>query len=233
MSYILDALKKSEKKRRHSSIPEMLAVQDAAAYGPKRRALWPYMILIALAFNAGLLIWWLRPWQQEKARPAVQPAVKQEANAKIAGPAPAQPSPGTIRESRTVQPGGQAQKGTAEETSLPGERKQPPADSSSAPERPSKTGRSAGRPPKGTINTASGQKAPGINDLPPSVQQALPAITVSAHFYDSNPASRVVSINGRVMHEGGTVIAGLTVERITPDGVIFSYQGYRFHKGIF
>ncbi len=82
-------------------------------------------------------------------------------------------------------------------------------------------------------NPAAGQKIPGISELPPSVQQALPGITISAHFYDNLPASRVVSINGRVMHEGQPVAAGLVLERITPEGIILNYQGSRFRMNIF
>jgi hypothetical protein len=38
-------------------------------------------------------------------------------------------------------------------------------------------------------------------------------------------------INGSMIREGEYLTAGLKLEEITPDGVIFSYQNYRFHVG--
>lgn len=69
--------------------------------------------------------------------------------------------------------------------------------------------------------------------LPASVQQDIPEIRISAHVYSKKPASRLVSINGRVMREGHTLPPGLKLDEITPDGVIFSYSGYRFYVGVF
>jgi hypothetical protein len=35
-----------------------------------------------------------------------------------------------------------------------------------------------------------------------------------------------------MMKEGESLAPGLKLEKITPDGVIFSYKGYRFQHGI-
>jgi hypothetical protein len=34
------------------------------------------------------------------------------------------------------------------------------------------------------------------------------------------------------MREGGYLTPGLMLEQITPDGMIFSYKGYRFRHGL-
>jgi hypothetical protein len=38
----------------------------------------------------------------------------------------------------------------------------------------------------------------------------------------------MVRINGRNLREGDAVGGGVTVDEITPEGVIFKLQGYRF-----
>lgn len=59
MSYILDALKKSEKERRHGKVPDLLSLQDLPREGETKRPLWQYLIIAALILNAGVLIWWI------------------------------------------------------------------------------------------------------------------------------------------------------------------------------
>ncbi len=59
MSYILDALKKSEKERQRGRVPDLMAAQDVLGEEPKRRTLWPYLIAGALILNAGVLAYWL------------------------------------------------------------------------------------------------------------------------------------------------------------------------------
>jgi general secretion pathway protein B len=70
-------------------------------------------------------------------------------------------------------------------------------------------------------------------ELPPAIQQEIPKITISAHFYDADPSASIVSIRGNVMHEGQEVAAGLKLERITPEGVILNYKYYRFYRPVF
>ncbi len=78
-----------------------------------------------------------------------------------------------------------------------------------------------------------GQHTISINELPPSLRLTLPDLTISGHFFDSGPSSRVVIIGGRTLREGQTVAPGLKLEQITRDGAVFSYQGYRFKEGVF
>jgi len=69
-------------------------------------------------------------------------------------------------------------------------------------------------------------------ELPLSVQQELPAMTISVHAYSGNPGKRLVGINNRILREGEYVVPGLKLEQITPDGMIFSYKGYSFRRGV-
>ncbi len=63
MSYILDALKKSDDERRRRKPSGTGAVRAPEPAQPVRTKRWRYIIAAALFLNAGLLVWWLRPWQ--------------------------------------------------------------------------------------------------------------------------------------------------------------------------
>ena len=70
MSYILDALKKSDKERKRGTVPDLSTVQDPFQQKRKKRSLWPYLVLIALLINAGIFLSWLRSWETgDKATP--------------------------------------------------------------------------------------------------------------------------------------------------------------------
>lgn len=55
---------------------------------------------------------------------------------------------------------------------------------------------------------------------------------VLLHQYSSRPRNRFVTINNQTLQEGESVAPGITLEQITPDGMILSYQGYRFRRGV-
>lgn len=100
-------------------------------------------------------------------------------------------------------------------------------------------GEAAGLPPSTRLQPAiasDGKARSQVIDLiqlPTSIRKELPEIHIAAHVYSQKPASRLVSINGRVLREGHTLQPGLKLEEITADGVIFSYEGYNFYVGVF
>ena len=72
------------------------------------------------------------------------------------------------------------------------------------------------------------KEIPYLDELPLSVRQELPALTIVAHIYSNNSASRMANINGRTVREGQNVAEGIKLEEITLNGVILSYRNYRF-----
>ena len=79
---------------------------------------------------------------------------------------------------------------------------------------------------------AQEQQAISFDELPAQIQREIPEITVQLHAYSSKPGERLAYINSKKLREGDSVMPGLTLEQITPDGMIFSYKGYRFRRGI-
>ena len=55
---------------------------------------------------------------------------------------------------------------------------------------------------------------------------------IAFHQYASQPGGSRVMINNSVLHAGDAIAPGLKLEQITADGVILSYQGYRFQRGV-
>ena len=235
MSYILDALKKSEQKRRHGTVPDLLTVQDISTARSRRRSVWSSLLVAALAVNAGLLLWWLHPWRQAKPVMTAQATVRREIFQVHGAPAPAAVPPPAVQ-AAPQQPRSDSQ--VREEMKTPLRRTEPACDR----KKPRKTeaqeqSPSQGYPPgTGTPpakKAGPNKKMPDMSELPPAMQQELASLTISGHFYSARPDQRLVSVNGKLMREGQTTGTGLKLERITPDGVVFSYQGYRFSKGIF
>jgi general secretion pathway protein B len=69
---------------------------------------------------------------------------------------------------------------------------------------------------------------PTINEVTLTGAQALPELHLDVHVFATRPAERFVYVNMRKYHEGSILQEGPTIERIRRDGVILSYQGLRF-----
>lgn len=255
MSYILDALRKSDQLRRRNAAPTLLLGQVTAA-APKQPALLAYGLLALVLLGAGIAIGWLRPWQPAAVVPA--PAAR---SAKLPEPGP---SPRPALQSDTAPlpaPELQAQNPAPAAQTVPvpalaqlpapaAAPAQPRATAAVGSERRGEERQSA--PPKaaggvskkaavpepalstggGAAGAAPVPSAMTMAELPVAVQQELPSISVSVHAYSGKPADRLVDINGRLLHEGENVAPGLKLEQITPDGMILSYKGYTFRRGV-
>ena len=236
MSFILEALKKSDRKRRRGEVPDLGTMHAPPPREPRRRALWPFLILTALLVNAALLIWWLEPWE-EKRPPAVAPS---PAAARMETPPrpPALPSSAVQNPVGTQPPQASAPRaGGATQTpsAVPTAKRLPPAPPASTvpqaprPKSPPKQIPSLPAKPSSTPPPAAAeQPVTTLEKLPAEVRQGVPEMNISVHFYSGRPASRMVRINGRILREGDALGGGLTLEEITPEGMIFRSRGYRF-----
>ena len=64
MSYILDALKKSEQERGTGSIPSVQTIHSSSLnYHQEKRPLWPWILIFVLIANISILIYFLKPEQ--------------------------------------------------------------------------------------------------------------------------------------------------------------------------
>lgn len=206
MSYILDALRKSDQQRQRGAAPTLPAGQTPAV-APRQPAFLAYGLIAAVLLGAGVAIGWLRPWQTEQAaptppKPPAQAALATAMPAPALAPPPAQVKPESGVAKRAAGTAGSVKSAAPEQTAA------------------------------GRADAPRAQSVISMSDLPLSIQQELPAMAISVHAYSGNPPDRMVGINNRMLREGGEVAPGLKLEQITPDGMIFGYKGYSFRRGV-
>ena len=84
----------------------------------------------------------------------------------------------------------------------------------------------------GVASAAPPPPVMALADLPVAIQQELPHMSISVHAYSGKSADRLVSVNDRLLREGDEVAPGLRLVQITPDGMVLSYKGYSFRRGV-
>src|SRR5258706_15746840 len=89
MSYILDALRKSDLERKRGQVPSLSPAPLGAPASAARVARWPWALALLLAVNAVVLAAWMRPWEERPAPLAARPAAA--GNQPPAGPVPTPP----------------------------------------------------------------------------------------------------------------------------------------------
>jgi general secretion pathway protein B len=67
-------------------------------------------------------------------------------------------------------------------------------------------------------------EAPAATGLPPDA----PKVAISGGVYSTNPAQRMLIVNGQVFNEGSEVAAGLTIEKIDARTAILRFRGARY-----
>lgn len=74
MSYILDALRKSDQQRQRGSSPSLLTVHEIVDE-PRSRASLVYGLLVVAMIGSGIVIGWLRPWYRAQPSSAAETIV--------------------------------------------------------------------------------------------------------------------------------------------------------------
>ena len=222
MSFILDALKKSEIERQRQTVPGLM---DARAVQRRNRLpVWAIALGALLAVNLLVLTFVL----MHKSAPAtVRPANSARA------PDAAIPPPVAEHFSPLDSPPVYAPEIPVEESGRPAAIA-PPAIRSAPSAAVSGTA-SAHRVhhPEPVLtdpgaDTENQEVLPSISEISLTGAQALPELHLDVHVYATKPSERFVYINMRKYHEGGKLQEGPAVERIRRDGVVLDYQGVRF-----
>ncbi len=68
-----------------------------------------------------------------------------------------------------------------------------------------------------------------FDQLPISVSNGIPALKMMLHAYNRNDASAsLVQLNGQILREGDSVTTQIRLQQITAEGVVLRYDGYSF-----
>lgn len=173
-------------------------------------------MIFALLMNAGIFFWWLHPWRLEKDVGTGMGSVTQKA--------PVRSPRDTGSEGMAAMPGSH---GPQPDTIM----KTEGGLSAGSQDGAAVVSAQAHRP--SSEKTGGDKRIINMSELPSSVRLNLPDLAISGHFFDSRPSSRIVTIGGKTLHEGDVAAPGVKIERITPDGAVFSFEGYSFHRGVF
>lgn len=218
MSYILEALKKSEQERGHGVSPGIQTIHSSAlSYRANRKPLWPWLLVAVLGANLVVLVYFML--DRSGRDPAVTaPVASIPTASEVSLPAstpPPQRLPATPPQAAPATSPAPAQKTIVDA---------PPAVAPPPVETPVQTAVTA--PPAATVPVVE------VDELPPEVGRHVPKMEFSAHVYSSNPRQRSVVINGMFLEEGELLSNDLALSEITPDGAIFEFRGYRFHRSV-
>ena len=220
MSFILDALKKSESERHRQTGPVLMDVRVAP---PRRRIpAWAWVIAAVLVVNLGVLAWilWRSP-SQNSAAPAAAVPPAAPANAPV--PASALPPPtlqqSTVQQSTLPPPALPA--ATSPTSEWPA---QLPSGNAPAPALPAQP------PSQSAAGTAAGAQNIDVSALPKVADMiaagiTLPSLQLNWHVYDPAPQSRYVLLNGARLREGESTADGVRVLAIVPTGVVVEWRG--------
>jgi general secretion pathway protein B len=261
VSYILEALRKSEQQRLRGAAPGLLAVPMPP--GEDAQPAYPIYGLIAAALiGAGVAIGWWRPWADEQAFPAPEalPSTTLESTSRPALPerppalpdlakqaaqeakpvreaaAPAArrvlaPKAATKDANLRARAAAETQKLLSKTLASLPQQKAPLPEATPSPA-PQRAAAPVEEKPAGAAPAAAIQQGVvSMAELPPAILQELPAMSIPVHSYSSLPGERIVGINDRLLQEGDYLAPGLRLEQIVPDGLVFSYKNYLFRRG--
>lgn len=220
MSFILDALKKSESERQKKDTPGFADVPTATRRKSNSRWIWLVVALVAINLCA-LLILLL------KANSVPEPdagSIVNENSAEIVESEPATSFSDIVAEAKRSAPAvvyrseesdTEQQVARAPDVVTPREE--------AAPE--TNTTNSSTPPPAPTAVTESHTtflelRGRGVIDLPD--------LHLDIHVYSGSPADRFVFVNMSKYKENATLSEGPSIQAITPEGVILEYQGHDF-----
>jgi general secretion pathway protein B len=76
--------------------------------------------------------------------------------------------------------------------------------------------------------SATEERIYAMNELPDDIRRQLPGLSVGGSMYSTTPASRLVIVNGQVLHEGDRLTPELVLQQIKLKAAVFAFKGYRF-----
>jgi hypothetical protein len=200
MSYILDALKKSDLDRLRNATPALATVHSEfhARRGARIGQPWSTLLVLTLGAGAASGVWWAlgHPVPYTASAPAVETPSVVPAAAPGAGVA-------TGQEEAMDPVAAAVALASHPDPVLSEEESFPPAEE--LPE------------------------LLEIWQLTEAEQRYLQELEVTLHIHSPDPAQRTVIINGLRAREGQPLGQDLQLEEITADGLIFRFQGRRVH----
>jgi len=217
MSYILEALRKSEQERNADRVPDLATHHTHIHKQPKNHYFWWILAIAIVLSNGTYLLYKLteKPQPQETVSKVVIESAQETATA-------TQPRGNNEQQQAEREPAATQQNSTetAEQNIQPQQFTREPVTQNTQP---------IIAPPVMESKTVSFNKAdlPDITELPYTVQQQLPDLDYSTHIHVKEGGSFII-INGKNLGEGMNVDRGLKILQILSDGIVLEFKGRRF-----
>ena len=215
MSYILDALNKSEQERRGQHTPDLQTVHRAPP--PKFESKFPGLAAVGVlaAINIAGLAYWLL--SEDQSTPQTPPSA-------LVQPRPAQTVPAQTPGTETPAP---AETISTRETTTTALTVAEPASTPDTEQGTLITPETFLSQPE--TKTESRVR---ITELPINVQRQIPDLVFSSHLFSDEPSFRMVNINGKMRQEGDMVDSDLRLVEISEEGVVLGYRHYVFEVSV-
>lgn len=203
MSFILEALKKSEKQQQKKNGQVVRTVYEPVPAKRFRSRSLAVILLVLLFVNGVVLLWLFSPWQTTTpvGTAAKTPSSAQNhqlPQAETKGSATLQ-QPVENNRLMAEKIASQAVKATSPQAVVP------------------------------LPVTRSEKKVYLFSQLPLAVQKRIPTLKMSLHAYNREQSSAsLIQLNDRILREGDQVTDHIRLEQITADGAVLRYDGYRF-----
>jgi general secretion pathway protein B len=232
VSFILDALRKSELERQRQTGPGFVELRPVTTRSGF--PVWAVALGALLAINLVVLVFFMLRRDHATAEPSAPstastptleaPAVAQ-GPATFAAPAAAAPLPDEMPVAEPY---------TSANALANAERQARATPDDFGGSMEESTGAATGEaepelqpPPRGTVDGDGDSQLPTLSEV--ALQDAgLPDLHLDIHVYAAQPADRFVFLNNRKYREGGETPEGTKIERITRDGVVLNHRGARF-----
>ncbi len=209
MSYVLDALRKSEHERQMASGQSASILYPVIVEQNRMAWLWSAMLVgVILAVVVIVFIWWM--WPHTSAVNATSAVEKS-----VVTVAPTSP---VVQTRELVAQA--AKPATGKQVALaatPAKRLSEPALKKSAPAKKSIQ-------PAPPAVVAVEKTEPDNDPL-----KGMPPLVISGYMHDEQVGS-VALINDKLVHEGEEIAPGLRLEKILGDGALFNYKGHQFRR---
>ena len=215
MSFILDALKKSEAERKRNDSPDMASIPTGGGSRSGSRWVWVFAVLLAVNL-AALAVLVFKPDSRATTTASSPPGDAAPAVSTETRPAVAvvEPPPAA----RVIEP----PPAERVEPAVAGERQAAVAEDRPRAELP---GAAVDAPvPRPTVS----EGLPTLNELRARGVLQLPPMHLDIHVYSQRPEDRFVFINMTKYRERDKLAEGPVVGEIVPDGVVMDYLGREF-----
>ena len=216
MSYILDALKKSEQERHPDKVPDLTTQHSHVVPRPEKKFPWGWVISITVLVNIAVIYYFVSGANSTTVTPANQISVQDDSKQEAVEEQPKMDTSERVAiKTAVIESEPVSSEPVVDETDAV-------IDYQAMVEvQPSAT--SEVTPIQNKQANKSFADLPHISELSQSIQDQIPKLDFSTHIFVKDGGSFVI-INGANLSEGMRLSSGLVLEKVVREGVIFSYR---------